>query len=365
MPLKLNRKGVVGIDFGHRSVRLLEIERAGAGWTVKRTIQHPMPEGAMRDGIVTDVEVVGQALKGALSQLGFHPSSGHIAVSGGSVVVRNVRIPKMAEAALRKSIKIEAGRYVPSSVEDSYIEFEIIGTADDGQMNVLIVAAPKDVVESRMAAAKYAGIEVESVDIEVFASYRSLIEADEHNGWQDKTVAIIDIGSAHTNVSVVQQGVFMMTRAIPQGGGVLTQAIQNYFKLSEEDAESGKAALDVAMLADDSAPRENPPLRVIQPHVDDLVREIRRSLNYFQSQQTESQKASQVEALLVTGGGSKLPGLAQYMSHKLQLPTISAGIFDNPRFTYAGLEELGSGQEWGVAAGLAMRSFVRMEKRAA
>lgn len=365
MPLNFRKGGAVGIDFGHQWIRVLDLERASSGWVVKRALNIPTPTDSLRDGVVIDAEAVGDALRNGLQGAGLNPSSCHLAVSGGSVVVRNVRIPKMAETALRKSIKVEAGRYVPSSVEDSYIEFEIIGALDETQMDVLIVAAPREVVESRMAAAQRAGLEVESVDIEVFAAYRALVEADDHNGWGDKTVAIIDIGAAHTNVSVVQKGVFMMTRSIPQGGALLTQALQNYFKLSEEDAEKGKAALDVSLLADDSSPRENPPLRVMQPHVDDLIREIRRSLNYYQSQQTDGQQADAVEALLISGGGSKMPGLAQYMAHKLQLPTIAAGIFDNPRFTFAGLEEIGQGNEWGVAAGLAMRSHVRLDKRAA
>jgi type IV pilus assembly protein PilM len=204
-----------------------------------------------------------------------------------------------------------------------------------------------------------AGLEVESVDVEIFAAYRALVEADEASGWLEKTVALVDIGANQTKVSVVQAGVFTMTRTIPQGGRVLTEALQNYFKLSEADAETGKSQLDVSLLSDDLTPRENPPLRIIQPHVDDLIREIRRSLNYFQSQQTEGQQAVSVETILIAGGGSKLPGMAEYMAHKLGIATISAGVFDNPRFIYTGGEDFGAGSELGVATGLAMRAHVK------
>lgn len=363
MPLSLfGKKSSVGVDLGHRTIRIVEVDRTSNGWNLGRIASAPMPEGAIRDGVVTDSEAVGNAIRMALIRNHMSPSQAHIAVAGGSVIVRNVRIPKMNESALRKSIKIEAGRYVPSSIEDSYIEFEIIGDADDQQMDVLIVAAPKEVVESRMSAIEHAGLDVESVDVEVFASYRSLVEASESNGWGDKTVALVDVGSWSTNVSVVQCGVFTMTRTIPQGGHILTEALKNYFRLSDEDAESGKAQLDVSLLVDDASPKENPPLRIIQPHVDDLIREIRRSLNYFQSQQTEGQQAGTVEAILVAGGGAKLPGLAEYMAHKLGIETIAAGVFDNPRFSYSGSDETGSGAELSVATGLAMRSHVRADK---
>src|SRR5205814_9217517 len=132
-----------------------------------------------------------------------------------------------------------------------------------------------------------AGLEVESVDIEAFAIYRVLIEADPSRDWSDKTIAVIDIGATTTNVSVITKKLFAMSRTIPNGGHTLTDALKNYFKLSEEDAESGKSQLDFRDLTQEVVPRENPPLRVLQPHVDDLVREIRRSLNYYQSQQQD------------------------------------------------------------------------------
>jgi len=363
MPLNpFGKKTSVGLDLGHRTMRAVQIDRHPGGWKLARYAEGPTPAGAIKDGVVVDVESVALALKQLLRDGHFSPSSAHIAVSGGTVVVRVVRIPAMAEATLRRSIKYEAGRYVPSSTEDSYIEFEIVGKAEDGQMDVLMVAAPKEIVEGRIAACNAAGLEVDSVDVEPFAAYRSLIEADPDTDIQSQTFSLIDIGASNTRMSVIQNGVFTMTRSIPHGAQMLTEALKSYFKLSDEDAEAGKAQLDVAELIEDEKPKENPPLRVIQPHVDDLVREIRRSLNYFQSQQSEGHQSKSVERLLLTGGGSKLKGLAEYVAHKLNLPSQAVGIFQNPRFSWSGAEELGDGLELAVACGLAMRSHVKVEK---
>jgi type IV pilus assembly protein PilM len=274
-------------------------------------------------------------------------------------------MPLMTEATLRKSIKFEAGRYVPTSVEDSFIEFEIIGPHDDGQMDVLMVAAPKDIVSSRVAACEAAGLEVDSVDVEVFAAYRSLIEADADSPWFDKTIGLVDIGASKTNICVIRNGVFTMTRSIPQGGDVLTDALKSYFKLSDEEAESGKSQLDLNDLIHDEKPQENPPLRVIQPHVDDLVREIRRSLNYYQSQQTEENQSKQIDALVITGGGAKLGGLDTYAGAKLKLPTQRLGIRHSTSFAHAGHEETGEGTELSVVCGLAMRSHREARRSAA
>ncbi|MBS1713778.1 MAG: type IV pilus assembly protein PilM [Armatimonadetes bacterium] len=360
MSLSLFRnKSFIGLDLGSNTIKAVQMERTQAGWKVVRAVRYPTPKGAIQDGVVTDVEAVTAAIGQMLKDNRLAATSAVIGVSGGSVIVRSVRIPNMPEAVLRKSIKFEASRYVPSSIEDSYIEFEIVGPADDDHMEVLIVAAPKEIVESRIRACEGAGLEVEIVDVEAFAAYRSLIEAAPDAADSDETLAIIDIGSHTANVSVVQKGVFAMTRSIPQAGSTLTDALKSYFKLSDEDAESGKAQLDLTSLLDPDRPTENPPIRVIQPFLDDQIREIRRSLNYYQSQQTEAGQSNTVSRLILCGGGAALHGMADYVGHKLGIETVSQGVLDNPRFAFGGNEDLGSGLDWTVAIGLAMRPFAK------
>jgi type IV pilus assembly protein PilM len=225
-------------------------------------------------------------------------------------------------------------------------------------MNVLIVAAPRDIVESRVAACTEAGLEVEVVDIEVFAAYRALLECDLDFDPMATTIGIVEIGAQSSSVSVVHQGVFTMHRSIPHGGRLLTEALSAQFGLSPEEAEEGKGTLDVAELVGGPQPPENPPLRVVLPHLEDLVREIRRSVNYFQSQQPEGAPGRQVQRLLLTGGGARLKGLDLYLDHRLGIPVIEAGLFDNPRFVGATAEE-GRGVDLGVAAGLALRAHAR------
>ena len=354
-----SKKSFVGIDLGHYSIKAVQIERSVTGWKVTKSASIPTPSDCIKDGVVVDSMAVTAAVKQLLRESGIHATNAHIAVSGGSVVVRTVRIPKMPEATLRKSIKFEASRYVPSSVEDSYVEFEILGDADETQMDVMVVAAPKDIVESRVQACEAAGLEIESVDVQAFAMYRSLIEADKEHDWSTSTIAMVDIGASMTNVSVIQKGMFSMTRSIPNGGNVLTEALKNYFKLSDEDAEAGKAQLNVADLIDAEKPKENPPLRVLQPHLDDLIREIRRSLNYYQSQLGDTAADKQVTHVMITGGGAKLPGLAEYAEHKLGIKTVAAHVFENPRFIHADSEMECDGFDLSIASGLAMRAFAK------
>lgn len=351
------KKSYIGIDLGHHTIKIVQVERTSAGWEIQRLAVAPTPPESIKESIVIDPQAVAATIKQLMRDYHITATTCNIAVSGGSVVVRSVRIPRMPEATLRKSIKYEASRYVPSSVEDSYIEFEIVGEAEDNQMDVLIVAASREVVESRMRACEAAGLEVDSVDVEPFAFHRALVEADHQNDWDEQTVAVVDIGATTTNMSVIHKTMFAMSRSIPLGSNALTDALKNYFKLSNEDAEAGKAQLDLKELLHDPD-KDNPPLRVVQPHVDDLVRELRRSLNYYQSQQTDNQDAKTIHMILISGGGAKLAGLAEYVSHKLNVPAKAVGVLENPRFGLTGLtSEADKGLDIAVASGLAMRIY--------
>ncbi|MBS1716938.1 MAG: type IV pilus assembly protein PilM [Armatimonadetes bacterium] len=345
-----------GIDIGHHAIKVVQAERIGNQWKVVRFGEVPTPPDALRDGVVVDQDGIGFAIKQLLRDTGIHGTNCSVAVSGGSVVVRNIRIPKMSEQTLRKSIKFEASRYVPNSVEDSFIEFEILGDADEAQMDVLVVAAPRELVTSRIRTCESIGLEVEAVDIEAFASYRSLIEFNQDRDYGDSTVALVDIGASTTNMSVIQKNTFVMSRSISNGGQVLSDALKNYFKLSDADAESGKAQLDVTDLLEE-VPHENPPLRVVQPHLDDLIREVRRSLNYFQSQQGDTDNR-QVNSILLTGGGARLQGIAKYLEAKLGIPTFTLGLMENPNYQELPMSP-DQALDFSVATGLAMRSHVK------
>ncbi len=326
------KKAYVGLDIGHHTVRAVQVERTVSGWRVAKCATTPTPEDTVRDGVVIDTPILGLAIKNLLKSAHITATSASIAISGGTVVVRPIRLPKMAESALRKSIRFEASRYVPNSVEDSYIEFEILGDVDGSNMDVIIAAAPKELVDSRVAACEHAGLDVEHVEVASFAAYRAIIEADHNHDWSDKTIGLVDIGAAVTNLGVISNGSFSMTRAIPAGGQVLTDALKSYFKLTDEDAEKGKGQLDVRGLLSEASVAENPPLRILHTHIDDLVREVRRSINYWQSQQSEGSTAKHVDVIVLCGGGANLPGLAEYFQHKLGIETIAQGIYDNPRF---------------------------------
>ena len=367
------RKSVVGVDLGHAWIKVAQVDRAGTGYKVVRFGSVPTPKDAIKDGMVVDPDAVGAALREALREAHIHAGLGIVAAAGGAVYVRGVSYPKMAPGLLRESLKFEASRYIPGSVEDSYVEAEILPpdpeAPDETNMRLMLVAAPKDLVASRIAACERAGLEVHEVDLESFASFRATIETDPLREIGDQTIAFLDFGAVKTSVSIVRNGAFVMHRTLGNGGRALTESLMSYFSLEEDDAESGKAVLDVGDLLE-AQPEDNPPLRVLQPQLDDLVRELKRSLNYYQTQSTGGPEGAapdaappKVDGMVLCGGGARLKGVDRYLEAKIGLPCGAVGVYDNPSITHNGVHE-DAGLDLTVACGLALRPLVAMNAKA-
>ncbi len=350
----------VGVDIGHSMIKIVQVDRSGEGWKITKVGTALTPPDVMRDGNVTNPEEVGAAIKLAMKEGHIHSGHAVIAAAGGATFVRTVPFPKMSPNMLRDSVKFEAGRYVPGSVEESYVEAEIVGPLSDTQMNVLLASAPKDLVAGRIAACKEAGLHVDIVDLETFAAYRTLVETDPSRNAGEESYMFLNIGASSTSVTVIDKGIFVMNRTMPTGGNSLTEALKQAFKLETVDAEAGKTVLDLRELLIQGTVVENPPLKVMASQVDDLVREVKRSMNYLQTQnqQAEGVPPVEVKEIIVTGGGAKLKGLDAYLSAKLGMPVKALGAFDNTNIINAGAAD-DAGLDLTIAAGLAIRGQLR------
>lgn len=326
----MSRESIVGIDIGSSTIKAVEAVSTGSGWELINAAVAPCPQEAVKDGVVKDIHEVSTVIRNMLRESGIKASEAVCGISGSQVIVRQVQFPKMPEAMLRKSIRYEAGKFISSSVEDSVIEFEIIGDAEEpGQMNVWLVAAPRDMVESRVAALEAAGLEPLAVDVEAFALIRSIVELNSTDRFLHETVALMDMGAGHTDVNIVSRGEFVLTRNIPIAGNSFTNAIKNLTGSSFEEAESSKLEMTAQHPLDElsTAEPENRNWRVVQPLLDELIREIRRSVNFYHSQFPEGDTESFVSRVILTGGSSQMPGIDRYISEKLGIQTEKAQFF--------------------------------------
>jgi type IV pilus assembly protein PilM len=359
-----SKESTIGIDIGSSCIKAVEIEPTPSGWTLVNAAVAATPREAIKDGSVTNIIDVSGQIRAMLRDAGIKATGAVCAISGSQVIVRQVQFPKMPEAALRKSIKYEASKYISSSMEDSVVEFEILGDAEDPtQMNVMLVAAPKDMIDSRVTALESAGLEPLVIDIESFALIRSLVEFNATDEYVDSTIALIDIGASHTDVDIVSKGEFALTRNIPIAGDGFTNAIKSLTGGTFDEAERAKLAMTAQYPIDqiNAGEPDNKSWRVVQPLLDELIREIRRSIHFYQSQFPEGSTEAQVSKVVLTGGTARMPGLDAYVSDKLSTPAQIAQVFEQTavlpgRVPQQFLDE--HGPVLAVCTGLALKELV-------
>lgn len=397
-----NKQGVIGLDLGSYTIKAVQVEPTRTGWRLVQIAQCPTPPDAIRDGVIVQPEEVASAIKRLLRENAFRASAAVTAIAGAPVIVRQVTLPKMTEAMLRKTIRFEASKYVSTSIEDSYVGFEILGDVEDApaegeqktekQMQVLLVVAPREMVDAQVRTLELAGLEALAIEVEAFALFRALFEINRvaMAKLQERPVALADIGASCTNLYIVSNEGFFLTRNIPIAGDAFTQTVQATLHCSWSEAEKFKHTVDFRQLLKRRSPRsrasasveegetsaesssssqDEAVLKALQGHVDELLREIRRSLHYYQSQFPEGSPQGQVGSLIITGGSSRLGGFAEYASARLGLEVEPGDPFNNPDFDTAHISAEALQMftpVLGIAVGLAVReAFAERQRHAA
>lgn len=311
---------VVGIDIGEHSLKLLQVRRQGDKKEIVHFRRLPTPVGAMEGEWIRDFPL----LVGALRQLaeGLPPELPvATAVAGQSVFIRHFTLPVMKERELAVAVPLEAEAHLPIPVREVMLDFLPLGKVmEDGvqKQEVMVVAARTAVVEQLQQLFQQAGLNLQVMDVESMALARTAALFD--NNWQapERAVALADIGATTTTFSVYAGGVLRFTRTLPIGGERLTRALVDFFQMPWEEAENTKTILNLTgdLGTTGLTVLLHRKTEVVQQAIDQLVLELRRSLEFYQSRYRQLQ----VDKLYLSGGTAQMQGLASYLAEGLELP---------------------------------------------
>jgi type IV pilus assembly protein PilM len=312
----------VGLDIGTSSIKIIELE-GGAPIRLNRFGRIPLPEGALVGGVVKDSDAVSQSITEAFQTLQIKHKQVQVAIAGQAVVVRNIKIPEMAEAEIGAALRWEAERYVPFPVEQCIMDFAVLHR-DPAQreLEVMLVCAHNDIINSHLEVLQKAGLQPMAVDIQPFALIRSLgLEDPQKN---PKHVAVLDIGAGSADLSIFKDGISRFTRILPLAGNRFTEGVMKVTGVSFAEAEQLKlqytdALLDVSLVGPDSL--EYKVNFAMQSVLRELVTELTRSLDYFYLQQRDEE----IAWLALCGGGAKIKNLIPYLQQELEI-RVSASL---------------------------------------
>lgn len=317
----LTKEGIVGVDIGSSAIKIVRAEPSKQGAHITNVAMCQTPPECIRDGVISNVAEMASTIRNCMRIAGIKAVDAVTSVAGPGVIVRQIQLHTMPEKVLRKSLRFEASKYISASLDDSMVEFDILGPAQvEGQMNVILAAAPRAMVESKVMALEQAGLDPIGVDVEVFASLRTLIDYSRDKFLAEGAVALLDIGASHSEINLVCKGKLELSRTIPIAGDSLTNAIMTAKSCNLSEALKYKHEADMSILID--APpgtKGNSDLLAVQTLIDELLREVRRSVNYYQSQLPEGATDTVIDALILSGGTARLIGLAPYVQSRLHL----------------------------------------------
>ncbi len=352
LPFLRNKASVakLGIDISSTSVKMLELSRNGDRYKVEAYAVEPLPANAVVEKNINDVEAVGEAIAKVVARARSSTKNAAVAVSGSSVITKIIEMDgKLSEDDMETQIKVEADQYIPYPLDEVAIDFEVQGLVEgsEDQVEVLLAACRNENVELRVDVLEVAGLIAKVVDVEAYAMERAFgLVADQVEGGEDQTVAIVDIGSTMTTLSVLHDGKTIYTREQLFGGKQLTEEVQRRYGLSYEEAGLAKKQ---GGLPDDY---EN---EVLEPFKEAVVQQVTRSLQFFFS----SSQYNDVDHILLAGGTASIQGLAELVQDKVGTTTSIANPFVDMALASKVNASLLSADAPSlmIACGLALRSF--------
>ncbi len=344
----LKPKQLVGLDIGSHSVKIVELRRRKASYELQNFGIAQLPPEAIVDGVIMDSAVVVETIRHLLANLKIKNRNVATSVSGHSLIIKKIQVPLMSEAELGEQIQWEAEQYIPFEIDDVNVDFQILGALPDeeGQMEVLLVAVKKDIINDYAAVISEAGLTPQVVDVDAFALENAFEIA--YPEYLDKTVVLLDVGAGIMNINVLKNGVSTFTRDVTMGGSNFTEELQKELGIGYEEAE----VLKLGGHSDRAKPEEV--LEVLRTASENLVLEVQRSLDFFSATSAEEE----IQRVFLAGGTSRIPGLAMAIEERVGVPVEVMnpfrGIHAAPKlFDPSYLEA--SGPVAAVAAGLALR----------
>lgn len=342
-------KGIVGLDIGSSSVKLVELKAVGKAGTEFKLVKaglEPLPPEAIVDGAIMDSGAIVDTISRLFTNLKVKTVDIATSVSGNAVIVKKISLPQMTSEELAESIHWEAEQYIPFDIQDVSLDYEILEGGEGGNMDVILVAVKKDKIADYTSAITQAGKTPRVVDVDVFA----LQNCHEVNYGADpgKVVALLNIGASITNVNIVRGTVSLFNRDIAVGGHMATDAIQKELGMPFEQAEQLKRGEQVEGTMPDSV------FPVLQSVSENIVTEVQKTFDFFRATTSEER----IDQIFLAGGSARLAGLRELMAERLESPVDILNPFNAITFTPKEVDAdavNNMGPAAAVAVGLAVR----------
>lgn len=311
-----------GMDIGSNALKLAEVRKTGKGYHLLNAGIVHLPAEAIVEGAIMNAPAVVDGILTLVESCKTRTKNVATAVCGHSVIIKKISLPLMSREELEQSIQWEAEQYIPFNIQDVNLDYQILSPqgekqADqgEGQMDVLLVAAKRDLVEDYASLLREAELRPVVMDVASFA-VENMFEAN-YEVEEDEVIALFNIGASIANINIFKSGVSLFTRDIHFGGNQFNEEIQKALHLNFQEAEKLK-------LGGTEKPEERTTLdSVLEQVTQGLLNEMHRSLEFFSA----TSASEKIHRVVLSGGCCALSGLADKMQDRLGIPVELADPF--------------------------------------
>lgn len=336
---------LIGLDIGSHSIKLIELGKQGNSFVLLSAGTCPTPQKVLGATQQSDIESLAGAIRKLAKDVGVKSRSVNVALPESQVFTRVIEVPQLSRQELASSIKWEAEQYIPLPLDQVTMDFTVLRDAKDtgnNLMQVLLVAAPKVLLDRYVTFIELSGLGVVGIETEIISASRAV--APVAHGV--KTTLLVSLGAQTTDLSILRDGIIAFTRSISAGGEALSRALVEGLGFRQNQAEEFKKTYGL-----DRSHLEGKIVEAVRPIMDTIIGEIKRALAFYQ----ERYRGDRIELVILSGGTARLPGMTAYMAEHIgieaQIANPWIGITKDPRFAVLDNE----GAIFTVAVGLARK----------
>jgi type IV pilus assembly protein PilM len=345
---KRTNKSMVGVDIGSSSVKAVELQGKNGDFQLVSLGYESLEPDSVVDGQIMELNSVSNAISNIFNEHKIKTNRVAAGVNGHSVIVKNIILPQMSSAELQESFAWHAEEHIPFDIADVTLDYHVTGTTDDA-IHVLMAACKRDKVANLKQAIQLAGKQPAIIDVDAFA-LQNCYELN-YDPQPNEVVALLNIGASTTNINILNGNRSVFTRDASFGGNQYTSLLQKELGLTFEHAEQVKRGMPLPEPVED---RDIIP--ILETVSDILALEIQKTMDFYRA--TVEDGGVAVEKILVSGGGSKLAGLIDFLAKQFEMPVEIFDPFRKIKVDSRGFDPEYMREvipEMAIAVGLALR----------
>jgi type IV pilus assembly protein PilM len=299
----------VALDIGSSSVKMVEAVKDKAGYRLANIGIAPLPPTAVQNNTVVEKGPVVSAIRSLIRDHRVKATKVISVVPGRAAIIKKIQLPVQREEQLDANVEFEAANVIPESLENVNLDYQVLNFLEEGtQMEILVVAVKKEIINSYTQAINEAGLVPMIMDVDYFAMenmYETNYEPNPH-----KLVGLIHIGARYTSINLLKDGVSSFTGDLPIGGEALTESLMEQLNIRYDQAETLKIT---GVLDGERRPNVE---ELLDPLCHSLVEDVSRTLTLYGTMAA----GEPANTVYLSGGSARFKPLLPLLEKRLNLP---------------------------------------------